>query len=249
MGMDMNVERTITIFDGTRLDVYNAVEFLVKKAGYIFFNRDLVVREPEMIESQYDIQKGDFILFGSPHNETMCIGFDIGNDVMMDRVGYCWGYLNNFPEDTRMGLDLYRLSKDDTLREMYEDMMDVYKSDFYDILANLKDVLSVDTTEEELFDFIFTDGSQINAEDLTVYYLGDEGVEHVVVQSEMDIEPGMIVCGERYREDGSRQLVFMGCDLTDDMLMKFLREDLGEHILSEKTPEIKHIKYDEFMDD
>lgn len=248
INFDQQVEEDVSIFNGTRKDVFDAMDFLVDQLHFVVLDRELVLRDASEIQSRHDIQRGDILPFISPFSgDMMCLGFDISNEKDVNRIVYTVGQLGEFEQNTAVGVDYYDLSNDG-VRDAYTEMMDDLKAEHQEVMDNLKDILLIEATQEEFHAFIASERQRPENTNTTVYRISDETVKEYDVKKPSDVSSGMVLVGESQREDGSSRIGFLGYDIEDDdALINFLYEGLGgvtvPSVLSE-TPTVTRVAYD-----
>lgn len=251
--LDFNEDKEVNIFDGTQVDVYDAYEFLVLRLGYVLVDKDLVVREPEEITQASDIQKGDIIPYITPDkSEIACVGYDVSRDEDIQRIVFAIGKLNSFEQDVSVGVNYYSLLNEGTF-EMYTNYMDTFKDEHLEVVKNFKDVLVIEATREQFYDYLVKQHSRASEHILTVHHTDDEddGGEYILESAE-DIESGMFLFGELQREDGSPQIGLITYDVEDRKITSYLLETMagsGIGIVDDVELTILRKRFDDVLPD
>ena len=240
----------IVVFDGTRLDVFNAMKNFVSTKGFPLMTKDLVLRKPEDIQTRHDINKGDFILFHSQeYAEIFCIGFNMKEREALERVVYAVGELEGMKNDDTAGLDLYNL-EDDTAREIYEGLIADIDNDFEEMKANFQDVLLIEAEPEQMMSVISSFQQQVDVPKLDLYNVQGDPNEMLPIDTlTIDgIEPGTILIGQGQREDGTPQVAVVGYGIKDVELSECLAgalDSMNRLNFKEHPPKIIRMPFEE----
>lgn len=231
MSENVNIEVTesVVLFNGTRLDVFNTIEILKDKLDpnmYHVFDKDLEGHPIENIEKRHDIRSGDVLPFISPiDGNVYCVGFDLNTEEDFKRAVFLVGSLQGY--DDGMAVELFAHSLvDDLGREIFDTFLEEVSEGVDEIRKDLKDVLLVEATKDEFYNFIEEEQSKTNEGTLLIEkppYTEDTFIE---VNTLEDIESGYIISGQSEREDGSLRLGFVGYDVKDEDL-QFLVEGIS----------------------
>ena len=213
----------VTVFDGTRKDVYDSLESLVVNRGFKLYTNELVIRDLDEVHSRHDINKGDFILFMNPkYSDVFAVGFSVSDRDTLEHIVYAVGILEGLDEDAVVGITTYDVGEDPH-REMLHDLIEEFDDEREAVIQNFKDILLVEASKQQIYDVIQDLRGRASQNTLDMYNVKNyEDVDEVKVESVEDITDGFLLIGEAQREDETPQIAVLGYNVEDKDMLKFL---------------------------
>lgn len=241
LNQQMDIE--VIVINGTRLDVFEGSEFLVKKLGFVMSSIEGVVREPEDITKRHDVNSGDFIVFDTPFDKRiMVVGYDIGDPKRIHTIMGYVGHALELPENTRIGTNVLNLRDDDVLREVHNEMMSEYKARHAEAMESMYDIYLVEATTEEFYDYVIAQRNRTDAPNAIINNaLSEDPNEPVEVETLEDVVDGLFIIGQSESDKGLPQTGFIVHELTDEQIIDMLKEimsDFDSVLYEDRDPKI-----------
>lgn len=257
------VEMDILFFDGTKEDLLEAKEYIVDELGYdiyeIFedetaddgFKYKLRDKDRNDVTTLDDIKDGMVILFTTPlEGDPVAIGYGMNRQEFLTCTVSAFGVMYEADEGTLFSVSLVNLF-DDNNRSYYESFKADFKADYKQGYENFKDVMLVETDQDDFYSFIVNEFRKPDVKDLVLFNTNTKDeikCTPETITSKEAIVPGMVLIGNAQREDDTPQMGFLGYNVDDEKLSVFvveLLESFGFVNVFEHVPDIIHVKFED----